>query len=415
MRKKIIYGCFLVCISYVIFLSSCTSEDILKQIPELAAVVAKEENQESQPERSPEVAVATATPLNRAESFLDEKSSTYYYEQLSDAEKIWYDDMKQIIGTMSPAGKLSKQGIRLGLKEESIDKIFQCFMNDHPEVFYVDGYSYTKYSLDGELVSVDFVGKYQMDMETAGKRKEEIEKSIGNILSGVSKSLSDYEKIKYIYETIILHTDYDLNAEDNQNIYSVFVNSSSVCQGYAKAVQMLLNRLDVFCTLARGTVYTGEGHAWNLVMADGCYYYVDVTWGDAHYTNLKEHEQKESFPEINYDYLCIPTEQLLRTHALETTVPMPECVAIQDNYFVRENAYFEEYNKAQLKDFFRLAEETGQKNIYLKCSDWDCYQKIYEDLITDSEILKYYRTKERKMSYSSNDKCLSMTFWVTNE
>ena len=69
---------------------------------------------------------------------------------------------------------LSREGLEAGLDEESIDKIFQCVVSDHPELFYVDGYSYTKYSRGTTLTAVEFSGTYNVDLDTAVEREEEM-------------------------------------------------------------------------------------------------------------------------------------------------------------------------------------------------------------------------------------------------
>lgn len=362
----------------------------------------------------------TILPLDEVPSvdFLMEEAFPYAYGSLSEAEQIWYHDIEEILGSFRETGTLRSEGLRAGLNEENIDKIFQCVLNDHPELFYVEGYSYTKYTRGNVLVSVEFSGTYSVDLETAQKREEEIQSAADAILAGIGSDASDYDKVKYVYETLIRNTDYDLNAADNQNIYSVFVHHLSVCQGYAKATQYLLNRLGIECTLVLGTVETGEGHAWNLVKVDGDYYYVDTTWGDVSYQTEESASQEGAqtvMPEINYDYLNVTSEELLRTHIIGGQVPMPVCTATAANYYVREGSLFVSYDREQMAALFQRAIENGQKDLTIKCADAACYGEIMTALIDNQEIFNYVENRESGVAYAQNDKQLSLTFWVTNE
>lgn len=361
--------------------------------------------------------------------FLTEEVFPYAYERLSEAEQAWYEDMEELFGSFGEKTELSEaflDSFAPSEVEDVLDRVFRSVLGDHPEIFYVDGYSYTKYMRGEEILSIEFSGSYTMDQETASGYKEAIEESAETVLAGIGEEASDYEKVKYVYDTVICGTDYDLGAPDNQNIYSVFVNHRSVCQGYAKAVQYLLNKLGVESTLVLGTVYTGEGHAWNLVKVDGDYYYVDATWGDVSYQVDEETEKaldqedeaedrEESMPEINYDYLNVTTEELLRTHSVGGVVPMPLCTATAANYYVMEGAYFTSYDREQLKGLFGRAAEKGRSDVNVKCADVECYQRMCEALIEDQEIFDYIQTGEGGIAYARNEKQLSLTFWVTNE
>lgn len=397
-----------------VLLGGCGDISLLEEIPRdfvLTESLKREMPEQSTPAETEEDAEEPASY-----SFLEDSAFEYAAQTLGEQELLWYEEIRNILGSFGENVALDKTGIEAGLDETDIDRIFQYVLSDHPELFYVEGYSYTKYTQGAETVSYEFTGTYSVDAETAAARREEISAEVERILRNIGGSPDDYARVKAVYETVIFETDYDRNAPENQNIYSVFVNHRSVCQGYAKATQYLLNRLGVECTLVTGTVETGETHAWNLVLVDGAYYYLDTTWGDASYSLDDDTELAASRPQINYDYLNVTTQELLRTHTPSGSLELPLCVATDANYYVREGAFFSGFDKEQLGKVFDRAKEQGRYEVALKCSDGECYRQMLDRLIGGQEIFLYMDTESGgTVAYTQNDSQMSLSFWVTNE
>lgn len=61
--------------------------------------------------------------------------------------------------------------------------------------------------------------------------------------------------------------------------YGAF-HGDAVCEGYATAAKLMLNKLGVVCDIENGVCIGGGGHAWNLVQLDGQWYQLDITWND---------------------------------------------------------------------------------------------------------------------------------------
>lgn len=294
-----------------------------------------------------------------------------------------------------------------------IDYVFQCVMNDHPEIFYVKGYTYTKYSVEDETRRIAFSGTYTMNADEIAAMQTAIEDYADACISGMEDTQDDYRKVKYVYEYLVNHTEYNLEAKENQNICSVCVYGESVCQGYAKTMQYILNRMGIPATLVIGSVDTGEGHAWNLVSIDGDYYYVDPTWGDAYYQLDENSEQMESdIPSINYDYLCVTTEQLCTTHVIDNIVPMPQCISMKDNYYVREGAYFETYQRDMVQRLFEESYEKESAYVTLKCASENVYTEMEKDLITDQTVFSFLQGNTDSIAYTSNEDQFTISFWL---
>lgn len=336
-----------------------------------------------------------------------EQEDCYAFGKLSEEEQEVYLEIFEALTCFKENVKLSS------CDKEQISRVFQCVLNDHPEIFYVEGYSYTEYTLGSILKKITFTGSYRFSPEEVKEKQQQIDNYVNQCLAGIPEDAGEYEKVKYVYEYLIHHTDYDAAAVDSQNICSVFLERKSVCQGYAKATQYLLNRAGVFATLVLGRVVGGEGHAWNLVRIDGAYYYVDTTWGDASYQAVGGGDYPiEKIPTINYDYLCVTTEQMELTHTQENVVEMPECTSMDANFYVREGVYFTDFDEEKIEKIFADSYERGDTYVTLKCEGPDIYRKMQETLIGQQEVFRYLNCPDKAVSYVENEKQYSLSFWL---
>ena len=94
----------------------------------------------------------------------------------------------------------------------------------------------------------------------------------------VDDSMTDVQKIKAIHDKICSMVDYDHEDKDaikNHTDASVFLNDTSVCDGYARAMNLMLHEAGVKSQYVRT-----EDHAWVIVNVGGHYFHVDPTWDD---------------------------------------------------------------------------------------------------------------------------------------
>lgn len=314
---------------------------------------------------------------------------SYSYDQLSDAGKELYDVLYQATVSYEENAPVPTTDT------EALDAVFNCVMNDHPEIFYVNGYRYTKYTQAGVLKRLAFTASYCYTEAEKNQIEPVLESVENQILEHVIPTASDYDKIKFIYEVIVNNTEYDLESTDNQNIISVLCNGRSVCQGYAKTFQILLNKMGIPCTLVTGVVSSGERHAWNVCKADGEWYYVDVTWGDASY-QMTDSKNSVFIPDVNYDYLLVTSAEIDETHKSDTPVSMPYTQAIADNYYVKEGLYLIDYNPNQLAAIFDNYRAMGKQAVALKCADNVVYGQVRSELIDNQKIFDYIKTGQSR-------------------
>ena len=107
----------------------------------------------------------------------------------------------------------------------------------------------------------------------------------------VNENMSDIEKQLALHDYLAMNTTYDtasyvniIGSDKCHFAYGALVEGNAVCDGYSKAMEILLNMVGIECMMVVGIYhsYSGRpgGHAWNIAKIDGEYYHFDVTFND---------------------------------------------------------------------------------------------------------------------------------------
>lgn len=199
-----------------------------------------------------------------------------YYHMLDSTGKTLYRQIyanaNALIKDFSPvevvSGKLLKN-------------VFTAVVNDHPELFWINtAYEY-KYAPTGRVAAIYLsFNKTADDIELA---KQLFYAAADIIISEAQELESHHDKELFVHDVLVERVSYQTSASMNQSAYSALVLGKTVCAGYARAFQYIMQQLGVPCYYCTG--YAGENHAWNIIQLEDGYYNVDVTWADTKPSN----------------------------------------------------------------------------------------------------------------------------------
>lgn len=211
-----------------------------------------------------------------------------YYASLTETEKKIYSKMIECANSYEESWK----PLDTSITEENVENAYTAVLYDHPELFWLDlGYSY-EYLENMGIVEIHL--SYNETINDIENNKQLFEESVNTILENANAYESDEEKERCVHDTLIEMIEYDESASLNQSAYSALVNHRTVCAGYAKAFQYLMQKLDIPCYFVVGES-EGQQHAWNLVYINNTWMNVDVTWDDGLYDPYYFYNKSDSF------------------------------------------------------------------------------------------------------------------------
>ena len=158
---------------------------------------------------------------------------------------------------------------------------------------------------------------YTLTYYTNAAQEAELDNAIASVKSSLgldSTSLSDYQKIKAIYDYLTENITYDYtNLDDNDywlkyTAYAAMINRTAVCQGYAVLFYRMALDAGIDVRVITG-IGNGGAHAWNIVKLGSFYYNIDATWdaGNKYYdyflktdTNFENHIRDHSYATASF-------------------------------------------------------------------------------------------------------------------
>lgn len=270
----------------------------------------------------------------------------------------------------------------------------------HPEFFWLGSYTITTSTANYDT-TINFMGVDDYSDDAIKEMYDTLIAAADRIIAQIPAGSSDYQKALFVHDYIVNNTRYSSeHAGKGVNglwgtAYGCLVDGDAICQGYAEAYQLVLERAGVPCGVCSGDSINGP-HAWNYVRINGKYYWVDVTWDDP------ESESDEGT--LRHNYFLIDDELLGRTRTIEPgQVFVPSCDSMADNFHVQNGSYIEAFDMNAIGNV--LAANASTRTAEIMFGSEEAYSEAMERLFTGNEIwsLSSYVSLGEQISYSNDD------------
>lgn len=258
--------------------------------------------------------------------------------------------------------------------DRDMDVSIKAYTMDHPEVFWISNrYTYGSAGNQSVIQLYSYISG-----EECRQRIDILNERINTLMAGIPEGLKQYHLEKYIHNTLLEGCDYAKGVETSDDgweeftSYGALVTGSAVCEGYAHAVCLLLNKVGIDSYYANGY---GENspHMWNTVKINDAWYHLDATWDDNenayyNYFNLSD-------AQITSDHIIEPDIEAVKSMDTLPSVYnlfLPECGSEDANYFVIESTYitdFEESRAVMVNDLVEAA-QNGDDMFTVRFADY---------------------------------------------
>ena len=249
----------------------------------------------------------------------------YYYEHMNKIQQEAYHAIRKGLMELAPSFAVPR------LEQHELSDIFFKLRLDCPEIFYATGFRYKFYA---EASNVEFIPQYLFDKGKIKEHQAAMEGRINRLARQIQELKTEADKEKFIHDFICTQVHYDkLKKPYSHEIIGPLGHGVGVCEGMAKTVKVLCDRVGIWCIIAISEACPEKDikyrHAWNVIKVGGQYYHLDTTFDNT----------VSKCGVLRYDYFNLPDKYIYRDHEPVIT-RVTECNNSEHFYYKEKKISF---------------------------------------------------------------------------
>lgn len=354
------------------------------------------------------IKIAKKTDFSKVNLVYENDKGKFYYHKLSQNAKIAYTLILKSIN-------LQPEQIEIpDITSEELNMLLYSLSYDNPELLSIG----RNCKVESDKTGTKFYFKMSYDLSKVEKdaKEEELNKKINRIISEIPYG-NNYDIELYIHDYVCKNCVYDASGDQNGTSYDALVSGKAVCEGYARAIKVLLDRFNItnYLITGKATNYSGktETHMWNVVEIAGKRFHLDATWDDINlgggdfchlYFNMSDDEIKLDHSEL------MPSEN--------------NCTDNSQCYFKNEGLWFDKYDDGKIYNILITNGidnlKNGRQSVEIRFANISSFNACRKALVKSSRIYKILDeinanmgTKYKSVSYFESQELNYIEFFFS--